>query len=173
MKSVSEWDITLFNHMNLDASFEKHIKDSFESSSYYINILLMDDFLIQTSKSQMTVINRIFSYYRHINVSIISTIHSYDKRFGTIIEQSALVAAMYGFNQTTILRNVLKYHIYNGIAKVIRAIRKLYFDKMRAHEYLCFNFTKNAISSAQYFVTDNLFSPNNGITLQQIIQRIM
>ena len=173
MKSKSEWEITLFNNMNLDNDFETQIKNSFKVSSNYINILLLDDFLIQASMTQMNIINQIFSYYRHMNVSVIATIHSYNKRFGTILEQSAIILTLYGFNQITILRNVLKYHIYKGTAKIIRKIRKLYLDKMKAHQYICLNFSKKAISSDQYFITDNVFSPSHGITLHQIISILM
>ena len=144
-------------------------KSLFEFAS---NILLLDDFLVQSNEHQMQIINSIYSTYRHLNVCVISTIHSYHKKFLTILEQSGLVISMYGFAQVSFLRNIMKSKIFKGTADIIREIQKLFRTRMKAHSYISLNFSKEAICSEKFFVTDSVFRPDHGIVLKQILEKM-
>ena len=173
MHSKLEWEITLFNVLDFDSDFENQLSECFKISQNDINILLFDDYLVQMSEKQMKIINRIYATYRHMNVSVFSSIHSYDQRFVTVFEQSAMILVLYGFSQITFLRNALKHHFYKGTASIVRAIRNVYEKSQGAHKYLALNFSKRAIASEQYFITDNIFNPSKGIVLKQILNKLI
>ena len=172
MKTKNEWEISLYNIMSITRDVETEIRYAFSESQNLINILLLDDFLVQSNEHQMQIINSIYSTYRHLNVCVISTIHSYHKKFLTILEQSGLVISMYGFAQVSFLRNIMKSKIFKGTADIIREIQKLFRTRMKAHSYISLNFSKEAICSEKFFVTDSVFRPDHGIVLKQILEKM-
>ena len=173
MSTKQLWDIELYNNLNIEEEFENHLKSNvFLDSPNSINILLLDDVLTQTKANDVTALNKWFSYFRHINVSIIATIHSYDLKYSTIIDQAGMIVSMYCMNTSSVLRDILKRHLYKGTAKVWNELRRLFISKLKSHDYVCLNFTKEALSSQIFFITTTLFNPAHGVNIRQILQKM-
>ena len=174
MTSTNSWNMELYNNLEeLNDDFIDHLIKTFqESSPNAINVLLLDDILTNTKQNQIIFFNKLFSYFRHINVSIIATIHSYDIKFTTILEQTGLIIAMYCLNTSSVIRNVLTRYLYKGTAKVWLELRRIFLSNLRKHEYICFNFSKESLSSEVFFVTDTLFRVTKGIKLSQIVSKM-
>ena len=173
MTTRSLWDLELYNDLDLNEDFEKHLKKCFLNiSPRSINILLLDDVLTQAKSNQIIFLNKWFSYFRHINVSIIATVHSYDIKFLTIIDQTAMIVAMYCLNTSTVLRHILGRCLYKGTAKVWSEIRRIFLANLKKHDYICMNFSKEALSSEIFFITDTLFNLQKGLKLQQIVYKM-
>ena len=167
------WDMELYNDLDFNEEFENHLKNCFQNtSSNNINILLLDDILTHTRPNQIIFLNKWFSYFRHINVSIIATIHSYDIKFSTIIDQSGMIVAMYCLNTSNVLRNILARYLYKGSAKVWGEIRRIFLSMLKKHDYICMNFSKEALSSDVFFITTTLFKAKRGLKLHQIVSKI-
>ena len=173
MLSATSWDMELYNNLELNEDFEDHLINRFqESSSNAINILLLDDILTHTRQTQIIFLNKLFAYFRHINVSILATVHSYDIKFSTIIDQTGLIIAMFCLNTSTVIRSVLMRYLYKGTAKVWKELRRIFLSNLRKHEYICLNFSKESLSSEVFFVTNMLFHARKGINLSQIVGKM-
>ena len=173
MSTQRLWDIELYNNLNIEEEFENHLKSNvFLDSPNSINILLLDDVLTQTKANDVIALNKWFSYFRHINVSIIATVHSYDLKYSTIIDQAGMVVSMYCMNTSSVIRDILKRHLYKGTAKVWNELRRLFISKLKSHDYICLNFTKEALSSQIFFITTTLFNPAYGVNMCQILQKM-
>ena len=178
MSAKELWDIELYNipKVNFDEDFEEHLKSHVFLPALLpnsINILLLDDVLTgQTNPNDIRALNKWFSYFRHLNVSIIATVHSYDLKFTTIIDQTGMIVAMHCMNTPSVIRAILSRHFYKGTANVYNEIRRIYLANLKAHDYICMNFSKRALSSKVFFITDTMFIPPNGIYLKQILKRL-
>lgn len=173
MSSVSCWDIELYNVIELNREFEEHLIERFRLvPENMVKVLLLDDILTQSSHNQIILLNKLFAYFRHEGVSIIATVHSYDIKFSTIIDQAGLIVSMYCLNISTVVRSILRRCLYKGTAKVWKELRRIFFTKLQKHDYICLNFSKESLSSEVYFVTNNLFYPKTGINLSQIIGKM-
>ena len=173
MSTKHLWEIELYNvsELKFDEQFENHLKkEVFLTHPKTVNILLLDDVLTATASklNDMNSLDKWFSYFRHINVSIIGTIHSYNLKFSTIIDQAGLIVSMYCINTSSVLRDVLKRHLYRGTAKVWSEIRRLFLANLRLHEYVCLNFTKEALSSQRFFITNTVY----GVNMRQIYKKL-
>ena len=173
MSTISSWDIELYNDVELNKDFEDHLIKRFRLAPPNTKkILLLDDILTQANHSQIIFLNKLFAYFRHENISIIATVHSYDIKFSTIIDQVGLIVAMYCLNTSTVIRSILTRYLYKGTAKVWKELRRLFLAKLRKHDYICLNFTKESLSSEVFFVTNNLFYINKGVSLSQIVSKM-
>lgn len=178
MSAKELWDIELYNipKVNFDEDFEEHLKSHVFLPALLpnsINILLLDDVLTgQTNPNDIRALNKWFSYFRHLNVSIIATVHSYNLKFTTIIDQTGMIVAMHCMNTPSVIRAILSRHFYKGTANVYNEIRRIYLANLKAHDYICMNFSKRALSSKVFFITDTMFIPPNGIYLKQILKRL-
>ena len=173
MSSISLWDIELYSNIELNEEFEEHLIKRFRLMSQdTVKILLLDDVLTQSSHSQIIFLNKLFAYLRHENISIIATVHSYDIKFSTIIDQVGLIVAMYCLNISTVVRSILTRYLYKGTAKVWKELRRIFISKLQKHDYICLNFSKESLSSEIFFVTDNLFCIKSGINLSQIVRKM-
>ena len=177
MSTKHLWEIELYNvsELKFDEQFENHLKkEVFLTHPKTVNILLLDDVLTATASklNDMNSLDKWFSYFRHINVSIIGTIHSYNLKFSTIIDQAGLIVSIYCINTSSVLRDVLKRHLYRGTAKVWSEIRRLFLANLSLHEYVCLNFTKEALSSQRFFITNTLFDPVYGVNMHQIYKKL-
>ena len=173
LSTISSWDIELYNDVELNKDFEDHLIKRFRLAHPNTKkILLLDDILTQANHSQIIFLNKLFAYFRHENISIIATVHSYDIKFSTIIDQVGLIVAMYCLNTSTVIRSVLTKYLYKGTAKVWKELRRLFLAKLRKHDYICLNFTKESLSSEVFFVTNNLFYINKGVSLSQIVSKM-
>ena len=177
MSTKHLWEIELYNvsELKFDEQFENHLKkEVFLTHPKTVNILLLDDVLTATASkpNDMNSLDKWFSYFRHINVSIIGTIHSYNLKFSTIIDQAGLIVSMYCINTSSVLRDILKRHLYRGTAKVWSEIRRLFLANLRLHDYVCLNFTKEALSSQRFFITNSLFDPAYGVNMRQIYKEL-
>ena len=173
MSTISSWDIELYNDVELNKEFEDHLIKSFRfTPPNTVKILLLDDILTQANHTQIIFLNKLFAYFRHENISIIATVHSYDIKFSTIIDQVGLIVAMYCLNTSTVIRSILTRYLYKGTAKVWKELRRLFLAKLRKHDYICLNFTKESLSSEVFFVTNNLFYINKGVSLSQIVSKM-
>ena len=174
MSSATSWDMELYNNIEeLNSEFIDHLIKRFqESPPNAVNILLLDDILTNIKQNQINFFNKLFSYFRHINVSIIGTIHSYDAKFTTILEQTGLIIAMYCLNTSSVIRNILARLLFKGTAKVWLEIRRIFLSNLRKHEYICINFTKESLSSEVFFVSDTIFHVTKGIKLSQIVSKM-
>ena len=173
LSSFSSWDIELYHDVKLDEDFEEHLIKQFRlTPKNMIKILLLDDTLTQANHTQIIFLNKLFTYFRHENISIIASIHSYDIKFSTIIDQSGLIVAMYCLNTSTVIRNILMRYLYKGSAKVWKELCRLFLTQLNKHDYVCLNFTKESLSSEVFFITNNLFHITKGIKLFQIINKM-
>ena len=173
LSTISSWDIELYNDVELNKDFEDHLIKRFRCApSNTTKILLLDDILTQANHSQIIFLNKLFAYFRHENISIIATVHSYDIKFSTIIDQVGLIVAMYCLNTSTVIRSILTRYLYKGTAKVWKELRRLFLAKLNKHDYICLNFTKESLSSEVFFVTNNLFYINKGVSLSQIVSKM-
>ena len=174
MSSTNLWDMELYNNLDLlSEDFEDHLINQFRKSSpNAVNILLLDDILTHAKHNQIDFLNKLFAYFRHINVSILATVHSYDIRFSTIIDQSGLIITMFCLNTSNVIRNILMRYLYKGTAKVWKEVRRIFISHLRKHDYLCLNFSKESLSSEVFFITDTLFNARRGVTLSQIVNNI-
>ena len=173
MSTISSWDVELYNDVELNKEFEEHLIKMFRlAPPNTAKILLLDDILTQANHSQIIFLNKLFAYFRHENISIIATVHSYDIKFSTIIDQVGLIAVMYCLNTSTVIRSILVRHLYKGTARVWKELRRLFMAKLHKHDYICLNFTKESLSSEVFFVTNNLFYIDKGISLSQIVSKM-
>ena len=173
LSSFSSWDIELYHNVDLNEDFEEHLIKQFRSAPQNkVKILLLDDILTQSTPTQITFLNRLFAYLRHENISIIASVHAYDIKFATIIDQVGLIVAMYCLNTSTVIRNILMRYLYKGTAKVWKELRRIFLTALNKHDYVCLNFTKESLSSEVFFVTNNLFYTTKGIKLSQIISKM-
>jgi hypothetical protein len=175
MSTKDLWDIELYNVLNFDEDFEEHLKSHVflpASLPNSINILLLDDVLTQTKSNDITNLNKWFSYFRHANVSIIGTVHSYDLKFTTIIDQAGMIITLHCMNTPSVIRAILSRHFYKGTANVYNELRRIYLANLNSHEYICMNFSKKALSSKVFFISDTLFLPTKGIYLKQILKQL-
>ena len=173
LSSFPSWDIELYHNIELNEDFEEHLIKQFRlTPKNMIKILLLDDILTQANHTQIILLNKLFAYFRHENISIIASVHSYDIKFSTIIDQSGLIVAMYCLNTSTVIRNILMRYLYKGTAKVWKELRRLFLTKLNKHDYISLNFTKESLSSETFFITNNLFHITKGIRLSQIVNKM-
>ena len=173
MSTISSWDVELYNDVGLNKEFEDHLIKTFRlAPPNTAKILLLDDILTQANPRQITFLNKLFAYFRHENISIIATVHSYDVKFSTIMDQVGLIAVMYCLNTSTVIRNVLVRHLYKGTAGVWKEIRRLFMANLNKHDYICLNFTKESLSSEVFFVTNDLFHVRKGVSMSQILNKM-
>ena len=173
LSSFSKWDIELYHNVDLNTEFEEHLIKQFRSAPQnMVKFLLLDDILTQSSPDQIKFLNKLFAYLRHENISIIASVHAYDIKFSTIIDQVGLVVAMYCLNTSTVIRNILMRNLYKGTAIVWKELRRIFLKGLNKHDYICLNFSKESLSSEVFFVTNNLFYITNGINLSQIVSKM-
>ena len=173
LSTFSSWDIELYHNVDLNEEFEEHLIKQFRLVPQdKVKILLLDDILTQSTHTQMIFLNRLFAYLRHEDISIIASVHAYDIKFSTIIDQVGLVVAMYCLNTSTVIRNILMRYLYKGTANVWRELRRNFLTTLSKHDYICLNFTKESLSSEVFFVTNSLFYITKGIKLFQIVSKM-
>ena len=162
MTTSLSWNILLFQSKHFDAKLMAEIKLLFEASKCGIKILLVDDFLIRISNcsKSISLLNEAFSYYRHLGVSIFSTMHCYDGNYQTILQNSGLVLVMYGLGTVTFLRNLLQVHFHRGTAHIVRMLKTCFLNEMRLHDYICVNQTKEAMAGELFYITNTCFDPD-------------
>ena len=168
-KTFSDWNVSLYSSQKFGRSLVTEIIEEFRNSDSSIKFLLIDDYLISANSRDMSILNEMFAYFRHLNVSIIATLHSFDKRFKVVIQQTGIVIVLYSLSTSMFLQNILLNYFHKGTAALVRKIKKCYLSKMSMHSYICLNFTKEAMCGNLFFLSDNVFSPKLGITIQQIL----
>ena len=105
-------------------------------------------------------------------MSVIATLHDYDKRFETIMKQSSMILVLYSLATSTMLRSILSRYLHKGTAKVWGEIRRIFLAKFGKHDYVCLNFSKESLSSEVFFVADELFDVRKGVSVSQIVAKI-
>ena len=144
MTSIKSWDVELYNNLEFNEDFEEHLIKCFRlAPQNTAKVLLLDDVLTQATNAKIIFLNKLFAYLRHEDVSIIATVHSYDIKFSTIIDQSGLIVAMYCLNTSSVMRSILTRYLYKGTAKVWKELRRIFYSKLHKHEYICLNFTEH------------------------------
>ena len=173
LSTFSSWDIELYHNIELNEEFEEHLIKQFNRAPQNkVKILLLDDILTQSTNTQIRFLNKMFAYLRHENISIIASVHAYDIKFSTIIDQVGMIIVMYCLNTSTVIRNILMRHLYKGTANVWKELRRNFLTALNKHDYICLNFTKESLSSEVFFVTNNLFYITKGIKLSQIVSKM-
>ena len=170
MTTNHQWDIIMYSSNDFGKSLMDELYTKWRTEDNCINILLIDDVLSSLRKrEQYSCINELYTYVRHLNVSVLSTMHCYDKCFKTIFQNSGIVVIMYGPSITSSLRSVLYFNHFKGTSDIVRGLQKCYVNGMTIHDYIYINTSKEAFSGSQFYITDNLFNPKNGLTIKQFI----
>ena len=171
MKSKNDWVMTLYSSQNFSQHLITEIKKDFSQSNADINILLIDDFVIQAAKKPkyLAILNEIYAYFRHMNISIFSTLHSYDRVFQDLIQQAAMIICMNTPYLVSVLRSVLRPHFYLGTASVVRGLVDVYIKDMSIHDYLVIFNTKESMAGDIFYISDSCFNPKFGLTSKQFL----
>ena len=172
MKTKNEWKMTLYSSQIFSQHLINEIKADFSQSNADIKILLIDDFFFQAvEKSKyLGILNEIYAYFRHLNISIFSTIHAYDARFKALIQQSAIIVCMFTPNIISVLRSILRSHFYKGTASVVRGLVDVYIKEMDMHDYIVIFNTKESMAGEIFYISNTLFNPRYGLTSRQFLQ---
>ena len=170
MTSSHQWDIVMYSSNDFGKSLLDELYTKWRTGNYSINILLIDDVLSSLRKrEQYSCINELYTYVRHLNVSVLSTMHSYDHSFKAIFHNSGIIVVMYGASITSSLRSVLYFNHFKGTSDITRGLRKCYINRMSIHDYIYINTTKESFSGCQFYITNNLFNPKSGLTIKQFL----
>ena len=172
MKTSNEWSMTLYSSKHFDSKLISSIKNQFEESDASIKILLIDDFFMKAAKNpkQVGILNEIYSFFRHMNISVFSTMHCYDMVFKDLIQQAAVIICMFTPNIFSILRSILRPHYFLGTADLVRGLKNCYIKKMRIHDYLVVYNTKESFGGQNFYISNNIFNPRYGITNRQFLE---
>ncbi len=170
MTTNHQWDIVMYSSNDFGKSLLEELYTKWRTENYSINILLIDDVLSSLRKrEQYSCINELYTYARHLNVSVLSTMHCYDRCFKTIFQNCGMVVIMYGPSITSSLRSVLYFNHFKGTSDIVRALQKCYVNRMTIHNYIYINTSKEAFSGCQFYITNNLFNPKSGLTIKQFL----
>ena len=172
MLTSDEWSMSLYSSRNFDSNLILAIKNQFEESDASIKILLIDDFFMKAAKNpkQIAILNEIYCFFRHMNISVFSTMHCYDMVFKDLIQQAAVIICMFTPSIFSILRSILRPHYFLGTANLVRGLKKCYINKMRIHDYLVIYNTKESFAGQNFYISDNIFNPRYGITNRQFLE---
>ena len=172
MKTKNEWKMSLYSSQSFSQHLINEVKHDFSQSNADIKILVIDDFFIQAVEKgkYLSILNEIYAYFRHLNISIFSTIHAYDVKFKTLIQQAAIIVCMFTPNLISVLRSILRSHFYKGTAAVVRGLVDLYIKEMSIHDYIVIFNTKESMAGDIFYITDTLFNPTRGLTSRQFLQ---
>ena len=172
MSNAGSWDISLYPSQKFDERLVLEIKDQFEKSDASIKILLVDDFLLKAVKNvkHLSLLNEIYSYFRHLNICIVSTLHAYDNNYKNLIQQAGVIICMYGPSIIGSLRRILTPYFFQGTADLVRKLQRCYINHMTLHNYIVLNNTKESMASELFYITNNIFNPKSGLTIQQLFR---
>lgn len=172
MKTSNEWSMALYSSSYFDSKLISEIKDKFKESNASVKILLIDDFFMKAAKNpkQIGILNEIYSFFRHMNVSVFSTMHSYNPIFKDLVQQAAVIICMFTPSIFSILRSILRPHYFLGTADLVRRLKNCYIDKMKIHDYLIVYNTKESFGGQNFYISNNIFNPRFGITNRQFLE---
>ena len=171
MKTAEEWEIIQYSSEDFSETLVSVLRSKFKAQDSSLNILVIDDtgILALQNKHMRSCLNNIYASFRHLNVSVWSMLHTYHNVYRPMIENAGIIIIMFSATMVHDLRRVLSQTFFKGTAQIVRDLKTCLIDGMDMHDYIVVNKSKEALSGTQFYITNSIFNPKQGITIRQFL----
>ena len=172
MDTKAEWDIIQYGSDDFGESLVNILRLKFIAQESSINVLVVDDTAVRAlqNRHMRTCLNNLYTSFRHLNVSVWTMLHTYDRLFRPMMDNAGVVIVMFSPSIMHDLRCILSQTFFRGTADIVRDLKSVLVEDMELHDYIVLNKSKEAFSGLQFYITNTIFNPKQGMTVRQFLK---